>query len=106
MKDVRFFDKIALNADQINCYTDELCSTCSTNGECTACRHDFNKLSNKKCVCSKIENCDQCSSANICDKPATSKKINQIESPNKIVDACPSNTHESLGKCYSGLNYV
>lgn len=57
MKDVRFFDKLAMSLNEVKCYSDELCSTCSTTGECTACRHDFNKILNKQCVCSSIENC-------------------------------------------------
>ena len=40
MKDVKLFDKIALNINEFTCYTDELCGSCSNIGVCLSCKYN------------------------------------------------------------------
>lgn len=46
MKDVRFFDTKSLNAKEVACYLNKQCSECNSEGNCTACKYEFDKISN------------------------------------------------------------
>lgn len=85
---------------------DPRCGNCTTDGKCTACKYDYDKLVDGKCVCGAIKDCLECSSSKVCDKVASTKIINTVTTPHTVVDTCPVGTHESLGKCYTGSNFV
>ena len=64
------------------CFKDPLCSSCNSNGKCTAC-HDNHKLaSSGKCICTSIANCESCiNDKNKCDKCDDGYKLNTVVSP-------------------------
>lgn len=41
LKDIRFYDKLALSFDQFKCLSDYYCSKCDNAGVCSTCKYSY-----------------------------------------------------------------